>query len=154
MFGSLYDLALTGERCWVRHDDGGVSRLPVHAWLGGRGADTGFDDAIVGMCDGPTIDLGCGPGRLVAALVRRGVPALGVDLSPAAGGPPRCAATCSARCPVWAAGRPCCWPTAPSASAVTPGGCCGAPPICSAAAAGVWPNSIPAQREWRPGGSG
>lgn len=84
MLGSLYDLALAGERCWVRHDDGGVSRLPVHAWLGGSGADTGFDDAIVGMCDGPTIDLGCGPGRLVAALVRRGVPALGVDLSPTA----------------------------------------------------------------------
>lgn len=90
MFGSLYDLALTGERCWVRRDDGGVSRLPVHAWLGGRGADTWFDDAIVGMCDGPTIDLGCGPGRLVAALVRRGVPALGVDLSPTAIGLARC----------------------------------------------------------------
>nr|WP_196150824.1 methyltransferase domain-containing protein [Nocardia bovistercoris] len=35
-------------------------------------------------CDGPTIDLGCGPGRLVAALLRRGVPALGVDISPVA----------------------------------------------------------------------
>ena len=33
------------------------------------------------MCEGPTIDLGCGPGRLVAHLVRRGIPALGVDLS-------------------------------------------------------------------------
>ena len=33
------------------------------------------------MCDGPTIDLGCGPGRLVAHLVQRGFPALGVDLS-------------------------------------------------------------------------
>jgi SAM-dependent methyltransferase len=38
----------------------------------------------VRRCTGPTIALGCGPGRLVAALVERGVPALGVDSSPLA----------------------------------------------------------------------
>lgn len=81
MFGKLYDRALAGERCWVRHDDGRLCRLPVPAWLGGRHADADFDRAIVGLCDGPTIDLGCGPGRLVAHLVQRGVPALGVDQS-------------------------------------------------------------------------
>ncbi|MFB1295859.1 methyltransferase domain-containing protein [Mycobacterium sp. pW049] len=81
MFGKLYDRALDGERCWVRRDDGRVSRLPVNSWLGGSGADTEFDEALVDLCDGPTIDLGCGPGRLVAHLVNRGVPALGVDLS-------------------------------------------------------------------------
>lgn len=81
MFGQLYDRALDGERCWVRHDDGRVKKLPVRSWLGGRGCDARFDREIVGMCEGPTIDLGCGPGRLVADLVQRGVPALGVDLS-------------------------------------------------------------------------
>lgn len=81
MLGNLYDRALTGERCWIRHDDGTVHGLPVHAWLGGRRADTRFDRAVVAMCHGPTIDLGCGPGRLVAHLVRMGVPALGVDQS-------------------------------------------------------------------------
>lgn len=81
MLGQLYDRALTGERCWLRHDDGRVHRLPVHSWLGGRGADTVFDTAVVDLCDGPTIDLGCGPGRLVAHLVQRGIPALGVDQS-------------------------------------------------------------------------
>ncbi|MGZ8801215.1 MAG: methyltransferase domain-containing protein [Mycobacterium sp.] len=81
MFGQLYDRALDGERCWVRHDDGRVKKLPIRSWLGGRHADTKFDHAVVGMCEGPTIDLGCGPGRLVAHLVARGVPALGVDLS-------------------------------------------------------------------------
>jgi SAM-dependent methyltransferase len=81
MFGQLYDRALDGERCWVRRDDGRLSRLPVRSWLGGRGADSRFDHAVVGMCEGPTIDLGCGPGRLVAHLIQRGVPALGVDLS-------------------------------------------------------------------------
>ena len=81
MLGHLYERALTGERCWLRHDDGRVHALPVHSWLGGRGADYMFDRAVVGMCQGPTIDLGCGPGRLVAQLVRRGIPALGVDQS-------------------------------------------------------------------------
>lgn len=56
----------------------------MHSWLGGRGADTQFDEALLGMCAGPTIDLGCGPGRLVAGLIQRGIPALGVDLSPTA----------------------------------------------------------------------
>jgi SAM-dependent methyltransferase len=81
MFGQLYDQALDGERCWVRRDDGRVSRLPVRSWLGGRGADSRFDNALVELCEGPTLDLGCGPGRLVAHLVQRGIPALGVDLS-------------------------------------------------------------------------
>ncbi|MCX2933195.1 methyltransferase domain-containing protein [Mycobacterium sp. CVI_P3] len=81
MLGQLYDRALTGERCWLRHDDGRVHRLPVHSWLGGHGADTVFDSAVVALCNGPTIDLGCGPGRLVAHLVQRGIPALGVDQS-------------------------------------------------------------------------
>ena len=42
------------------------------------------DCSVLDRCHGPTLDLGCGPGRLVAELARRGVPALGVDISPAA----------------------------------------------------------------------
>ncbi|HET6732186.1 methyltransferase domain-containing protein [Mycobacterium sp.] len=81
MLGNLYDRALDGERCWIRHDDGRVQRLPVRSWLGGHHADTKFDRTVVGLCKGPTIDLGCGPGRLVTELTRRGVPALGIDQS-------------------------------------------------------------------------
>lgn len=81
MLGSLYDRALTGERCWIRRDDGTLSGLPVHSWLSDLAADAGFDRTMVGLCEGPTIDLGCGPGRLVADLVQQGVPALGVDQS-------------------------------------------------------------------------
>jgi SAM-dependent methyltransferase len=81
MLGNLYDRALDGERCWIRHDDGEVRNLPVRSWLGGRHADRLFDEAIVRLCDGPTIDLGCGPGRLVVDLIKRGIPALGVDQS-------------------------------------------------------------------------
>jgi SAM-dependent methyltransferase len=81
VFGNLYDRALVGERCWIRHADGSRHRLPVHNWLGGHRADQRFDRTVLALCHGPTIDLGCGPGRLVADLVRRGVPALGVDQS-------------------------------------------------------------------------
>jgi SAM-dependent methyltransferase len=40
------------------------------------------DKAVLDRCLGPTLDLGCGPGRLVAELAGRGVPALGVDVAP------------------------------------------------------------------------
>ncbi|WP_422742251.1 methyltransferase domain-containing protein [Mycobacterium sp. WMMD1722] len=81
MLGNLYDRALDGERCWIRHDDGQVKNLPVRSWLGGRHADREFDRAVVALCAGPTIDLGCGPGRLVVDLIKMGIPALGVDQS-------------------------------------------------------------------------
>ncbi|MBI3216125.1 MAG: class I SAM-dependent methyltransferase [Mycobacterium sp.] len=81
MFGNLYERALDGERCWLRHDNGSINPLPVQSWLGGPGADVRFDRELVDMCHGPTIDLGCGPGRLVVDLVRKGIPALGVDMS-------------------------------------------------------------------------
>jgi SAM-dependent methyltransferase len=84
--GNLYDRALAGEQCWLRHDDGEIRSLPVRKWLGGRYADGKFDNAVVTLCSGPTIDLGCGPGRLVTELIRRGVPALGVDQSATAVG--------------------------------------------------------------------
>ncbi len=92
MLGHLYDRALGGERCWIRHQDGELKPLPAHRWLGARrpgglpdeGCDEVFDEAVTQMCTGPTIELGCGPGRLVARLIQRGVPALGIDRSAAA----------------------------------------------------------------------
>ncbi|BBX64617.1 methyltransferase type 12 [Mycobacterium saskatchewanense] len=89
MLGQLYDRALVGERCWIRRQDGELKTLPAHRWLGvprpdGSAADASdevFDEAVTQMCDGPTIELGCGPGRLVARLIARGVPALGIDRS-------------------------------------------------------------------------
>ena len=39
---------------------------------------------VLTSVDGPVIDLGCGPGRLVVSLASRGVPAMGVDSSPSA----------------------------------------------------------------------
>jgi SAM-dependent methyltransferase len=61
--------------------DGGEVVLAVRRWH----ADAADDDAwLLGRCTGPVVDLGCGPGRLVVALTRRGIPALGVDVSAAA----------------------------------------------------------------------
>ncbi|WP_107658418.1 methyltransferase domain-containing protein [Nocardia suismassiliense] len=81
----LFDRALAGERCWMRAADGTRLRLPTGRWLGLAGAgECRADHALIRCCDGPTVDLGCGPGRLVAALLRRGVLALGIDISPTA----------------------------------------------------------------------
>ncbi|MFE9575839.1 methyltransferase domain-containing protein [Nocardia sp. NPDC006044] len=81
----IFDRALAGERCWLRAADGTRRRLPTGRWLGLSGAgDRRADRALTSSCDGPTVDLGCGPGRLVAALLQRGVLALGVDISPTA----------------------------------------------------------------------
>jgi hypothetical protein len=88
MLGHLYDRALGGERCWIRHEDGEVRPLPAHRWLGGRHvpeesetSDEVFDETVTQMCSAPTIELGWGPGRLVARLIQRGIPALGIDRS-------------------------------------------------------------------------
>ena len=78
MLGQLYDGALNGERCWIRHHDGRLRILPVHRWFGAGGADDVFDEAVVQMCSGPAIELGCGPGRLVARLIQRVVASLAV----------------------------------------------------------------------------
>ena len=84
MFGELYERALAGERCFIRTADGRRTDLPVARWLGNHPGDGPFDDAVLAMCDGPTLELGCGPARLIARLALRGVPALGVDRSPRA----------------------------------------------------------------------
>jgi SAM-dependent methyltransferase len=55
--------------------------LDVERWCA---APDAADASVLGRCTGPVLDVGCGPGRLVAALAARGVPALGVDVSPAA----------------------------------------------------------------------
>ncbi|MFG1622101.1 DUF2064 domain-containing protein [Kribbella sp. NPDC049227] len=42
------------------------------------------DRLALSRCEGPVLDVGCGPGRIVTALAERGIPALGVDISPQA----------------------------------------------------------------------
>jgi SAM-dependent methyltransferase len=67
------------------HPDGpgaeGELLLDIERWCA---APDAADTGVLRRCTGPVLDVGCGPGRLVAALAARGVRALGVDVSPAA----------------------------------------------------------------------
>jgi SAM-dependent methyltransferase len=65
----------------ARHPSGAVLHFDPAAWC--RDAITG-DAALLDRCAGPTLDVGCGPGRLTGALAARGRPALGIDVSAAA----------------------------------------------------------------------
>jgi SAM-dependent methyltransferase len=83
LYGAGLRAALAGGAAgWrVRDSHGGSGPLPLADWIGGpRPGDGGLLD----RCAGATLDVGCGPGRLVAALSARGVPALGVDVAPTA----------------------------------------------------------------------
>lgn len=42
------------------------------------------DDEVLGLCDGPTLDVGCGPGRMTGQLAQRGSIVLGIDVVPEA----------------------------------------------------------------------
>ncbi|MFE2413522.1 SAM-dependent methyltransferase [Kitasatospora sp. NPDC059408] len=82
---------------WLRRADGHRLRLDVERWCAPA---AGADHSLLLRCtrlSAPVLDLGCGPGRLVAALLELGVPALGVDVTGAAvartlglGGPALC----------------------------------------------------------------
>lgn len=65
----------------LRLADGSRQRLPVRRWLG---HPTPADHAVLDRARGPVLDVGCGPGRHVHALARRGELAVGLDISPAA----------------------------------------------------------------------
>jgi SAM-dependent methyltransferase len=68
-------------RARVRSIDGTLEPLALDRWLGGLDA---ADRAALAVAEAPVLDLGCGPGRHLAALRRVGKRALGVDLSPVA----------------------------------------------------------------------
>ncbi|MBK1787164.1 class I SAM-dependent methyltransferase [Prauserella cavernicola] len=76
-----FDTGLLGNRCWLELADGQRLELPVQRWRLPPGAGDGL---LLERCMGPTLDVGCGPGRLAAALVARGVATLGIDSSPVA----------------------------------------------------------------------
>ena len=65
----------------LRADSGEQLEFDLDRWYH---AATAEEQEVLASVDGPVIDLGCGPGRLVVSLAARGVPALGIDSSPAA----------------------------------------------------------------------
>ncbi|MDP9072119.1 MAG: class I SAM-dependent methyltransferase [Actinomycetota bacterium] len=65
----------------LRAESGQVLTMDTDRW---HGAASTEERAVLDVVDAPVIDVGCGPGRLLESLARRGVPAMGVDSSPAA----------------------------------------------------------------------
>ncbi|SCE54965.1 Methyltransferase domain-containing protein [Streptomyces sp. DfronAA-171] len=78
-----YAAALRAGRgpLFLRRADGWLLPLEVERWC--AAADRA-DRAALDRCEGRVLDVGCGPGRLVAELAGRGRTALGVDVSEAA----------------------------------------------------------------------
>jgi len=67
-----------GGGCHVSLGGGEFVELPIRRWL--DAADP-TDELVLDLCQGPTLDVGCGPGRLTVSLAQRGVAALGLDVS-------------------------------------------------------------------------
>ncbi|MGW3911630.1 class I SAM-dependent methyltransferase [Streptomyces sp. NPDC005070] len=66
---------------FLRRTDGWLLPLEVERWCARADA---VDLQVLAYCEGSVLDVGCGPGRLVAELTSRGRPSLGIDVSEAA----------------------------------------------------------------------
>lgn len=77
----VYARALISRHCRSVDDEGQHQGLGVTRWLEPASRE---DDILLEHCTGNTLDVGCGPGRLSAALAESGVSALGIDVSAAA----------------------------------------------------------------------
>ncbi len=68
----------TGAPLQLRHGDGRTITLDVARWL--APADS-TDVDVISHAYAPVLDVGCGPGRIVAALTEHGRFALGIDIA-------------------------------------------------------------------------
>jgi SAM-dependent methyltransferase len=66
---------------FLRRSDGWLLPLEVERWCARADA---IDLDVLDRCEGTVLDVGCGPGRLVAELAARGRTVLGIDVSEAA----------------------------------------------------------------------
>jgi SAM-dependent methyltransferase len=80
MIGEIYADALAGEIAEIEYVDGTRGALEAARWF----EPIDGDEDLLGRCSSPTLDIGSGPGRLTVALARRGVHALGIDITPRA----------------------------------------------------------------------
>jgi SAM-dependent methyltransferase len=78
--GDPYSAALRTGRgpLYLRSTDGWLLPLEVERWCAEADA---ADLEVLRRCEGVVLDVGCGPGRLVAALAAQGRRALGIDVS-------------------------------------------------------------------------
>jgi len=84
LYGRLLASAAAGAEpveARVRLAGGRATGLPLHKWLAPVDA---ADRAVLAHAVAPVLDIGCGPGRHLAALAAAGHDGLGLDLSPVA----------------------------------------------------------------------
>jgi SAM-dependent methyltransferase len=73
------DAAFAGRACQLVDQTGKSRPMALRRWTGR--VDAADRALLLDRCRGRTIDVGCGPGRLVAGLALLAVPALGIDVS-------------------------------------------------------------------------
>ncbi len=80
VFDAVLSRAATGApgTLTVSAESGAEQQVDAASWCRPQLAG---DHRLLGGCAGPTLDVGCGPGRLTSALNRLGLPALGIDIS-------------------------------------------------------------------------
>lgn len=77
---SAYDAAFAGSSAAHVIDHlGRAEPFQVGQWS--SAPDRVDHELFIDPCDAPTIDIGCGPGRLVAEISARDIPAIGIDVS-------------------------------------------------------------------------
>lgn len=76
---SAYDEAFAGKPAHVVDHVGRTQPFEVAQWA--SAPDWVDRELFIDLCDDSTIDIGCGPGRLVGELAARRVPAMGIDVS-------------------------------------------------------------------------
>lgn len=76
-FSFVFSKALQGHPCSVVGLGAEPQPLPMADWT--RDADDA-DHYLLSHCEGPTLDIGCGPGRLSARLAELGHVVLGIDV--------------------------------------------------------------------------
>ncbi len=76
---SAYDEAFSGKAAHVVDHVGQARPFEVGQWS--AEPDWVDRELFIDPCDASTIDVGCGPGRLVAEIAGRHIPAMGIDVS-------------------------------------------------------------------------
>lgn len=79
LYGAALDAAAGGRAADLTvHGAGGSAVLRLDGWTGKL---TDADRSVIDHCQGPTLDVGCGPGRFTVGVAATGTACLGVDIS-------------------------------------------------------------------------